>query len=239
MRVVLVVVSLLLVAGCVASAEPGEPAYGVDAGEVEDRLREVARLRSEVDAEVEASLAVMGEVGGVLTTVRSPSRAPSGFAAVGQVRDDLDDLDPDGLREDLRELAAAVDDARADLALVAEGSDGWEEEYLGAQDRVLVAVREHAAAVDALVQLIDRHRTTYATVLEKLAEVEDDPGEDPEGDRDLAEEAEEALSGRLEPVSLAQEELTTYAERREATAGAVNEATADAAMVFDRRPDGT
>lgn len=248
MRVLLLLVSVLLVA-CTATADPDVRADDADPDEVEDRLREVAADRSGVEARLEAALTVVGEVDAVLETARTPVLAEEGLAAVETARDDLADLDPDDLRGALHGLAGTVDDARAELGRVLESSEGWRADYLLAQDEALSALREHAAACDALVQLIDRHRPAYEAALERLAEVErewsgdTDPGDDPGGEddarrkRDLTREIEAALSGRLESVALAQEELAAFAERAEATAAAVNEATADAATVFDRRPE--
>jgi hypothetical protein len=244
MPVLLLLVSVLLVA-CTATAESEVRADDADVDEVQERLREVAVTRSEVDGRLEAALGVVGEVDAVIETSRTPALAADGLAALQAVRDDLEDLDPEELREELRELATSIDEARASLATALEDREGWQADYLVAQDQVLGAVREHAAACDALVQLIDRHRPAYEAALDRLAEVEEEWAEAREDDdavgaprqRDLAEEVEAALSGRLEAVALAQEELATYAERREATAEAVNQATADAATVFDRRSE--
>lgn len=243
MRVLPVLVMVLLVA-CTARAEPDVRAGEAEVAELQDRLREIAVVRREVDDELEAALRVFGEVDGVIETSRTPALAAEGLAAVGTARDDLGDLDAEALREELRELAGMIDAARAVLATALEDREGWHVDYLVAQDQVLGAVREHAAACDALVQLIDRHRPAYETALDRLAEVDQDRAEATDDDaadatpqRDLAEEVEAVLSGRLEAVALAQDELATYAERREATAEAVNQATADAATIFDRGPE--
>jgi hypothetical protein len=117
----------------------------------------------------------------------------------------------------------------------ADEDDAWYLRYLDAQDGMLRAVREHAAAGDAMLQLVERHRPTYLAAIETILEVAD--GEEFAGDdAETAEAIQAELADLLESLDLAEQELETFRQQRRDSGQRVNEAAADAATIFDQRP---
>jgi hypothetical protein len=241
MRLSSALLLVVLAAGCtlVGGGDQAAPA----SASIDEGLATVAEERRAADAEVDEALAVTGDADDALSRVRRPAFVAEGIEEVRQVVARLEELDPSSGRAQLRTLATSVDDVRTTLAAARERADDepWEATYLHAQDQMLQAVREHAAAGDAVLQLIERHRPAYLDALDRAAEVlaeELDPGDaDDEVDRaTVAGRVEEGLAGMLEPLELAREELETFQRRRQETRQRVNETTADAATVFDQRP---
>jgi hypothetical protein len=241
MRLLSALLLVVLAAGCTLVGG-GDEAAPMSAS-IDEGLAAVAEERRVADAEVEEALAATGDADDALARVRRPAFVTEGTEEARQVGTRLEELDPTSGRARLRTLATSVDDVRATLSAARERADDdpWEATYLHAQDQMLQAVREHAAAGDAVLQLVERHRPAYLDALDRVEEVlaeELDAGDpDDEVDRaTLAGRVEEEIAGMLEPLELAREELATYQRRRQETGQRVNEATADAATVFDQRP---
>lgn len=260
MSVLLVLLLSLATVGCTLTtgddaAAPTEPA------EVDERVREVDRQRAAADETVDEAHAATLDAQEALERTRRAALVGRAVEEADAVHRELDELDPEGIRTRLRELATTVDEARSEVATARAATgdgEGWERRYLDAQDEMLEEVRRHAASGDALVQLVDRHRPTYVSALEVVDEVaaeraaqddeaelaDDEPGEadDPgtmgeRDDADTAQAMQEELAGLLEPLEVAEEELDSFAQRRREAGQRVNEAAADAATVFDQRPD--
>jgi chromosome segregation ATPase len=205
-----------------------------------DGLREVAERRQAIDEEVDQALALLRRADEAVARARRAPLVDQGLEEGVEVRAELADLTPDDLRADLRELASRIDETRgvvAALRATLRDDEVWEHAYLDAQDAILRTVREHAAAGDALLQLVDRHRPTYDAALERLEAVAQERDE-LEDEAAAADEVDDLLADIREPLGLAQDELAEFRDRRRATGRQVNEATADAATVRDRRAGG-
>ena len=237
----------LLGAACASVGEAGAPEPGGGLTEVEDGLRSVAGQWRDIDADVDAALRAVRRADEVVARSRSVARAEEGLDDVEEAREVLDAVDVGAVRGPLNDLGARIDEVRAELARVHDEDDGWRARYLDAQDEVLRAGRAHAAEGDALLQHLERHRATYDGALGALEGVRDerdhriealeqqDPPPDP---LDVPEAVAVALDGHLDGLALAQDDLHTYRQRREESAAAVHDATAEAAAVFDERPTG-
>jgi chromosome segregation ATPase len=219
--------------GQAASETTGSPA------DLREAVSGIAERRQAIDEEVDGALGALRQADDAIARARRAPLVARGLTEGAEVREELADLDPGEVRDELRELAATIDEARtlvADLTAATPEDATWRHRYLAAQDEVLRALRGHAAAGDALLQLVDRHRGTYDAVLEAL---EDIAGEREERDDEaVADAVDEALDGVRAPLRLAREELAEYQDRRRETGRRVNEAAADAATVLDQRTGG-
>lgn len=149
-----------------------------------------------------------------------------------QLRPDI--VEP--VRTSARELAAAVDTARGQLAEASRATDDpWEQRYLEAQDLVLQRVREYARRSDALAQVLAHHLPTYREIHEITAAFVER-----RGFYRSAEEASAAYEvdiGRLlDDLAGAREETARFVEERDEAALALNEASAAAAAIWEQRP---
>ncbi|MTV26214.1 hypothetical protein FTX61_12455 [Nitriliruptoraceae bacterium ZYF776] len=228
-------VVLVLLAGCRGGDADEAPPTTVSLADLEVAVSAVAEEQREADAAVADHLAAVRDVDQVLRQVVDEVTVDVGLAAVAEAASALDQLDPELTREQLRELAARVDRARRQLAEVRPTAAPEVRDYLDAEDEVLLAVRDHAEAGDAIAQLVERHRPGYLAALGTLDAV----AERREDLRDPAEAAaavEVALAPHVRPIELAQGQLEPFRRERDATGRAVNEAAADATAAFERLP---
>lgn len=235
MRVSLLLLCSLLTAGCLAvggDAAADEPR----ADAIESGLREVAERREAADGEVDAALATIRTADELIARSRRAVLVDESIERTPAVRDDLEALDPEAVREQWYELARVIDTTRVEVARAEEEGDGARA-LREAQDALLRAVREHAAAGDALLQLIDRHRTTYVSALDRIEAVGEERARYRD-ERELAAAVDLELGGVLDALDLARDELTEFRDRRRATGRAVNEASADLSTVLEQRAGG-
>lgn len=233
-------VAALVLTGCSASPAPTPTA-------VDDELAVLDDLGAEVAAVAEGQATADRQVNAVLDAVRAVDEAvvelerPASFddalaAYPDRVHPEVEAVDATGLREGYLEVADAVDAARQALASARDVlDDEWEVRYLDAQDRVLLAVRDHAWTADRLAQLLEQHWPTYVEVDARVTDFAARRG----NYRDT-QEATDALAVELDTVlddlAVAEAQISEYRTRRTAAAQAVNDATADAVSVYEQRP---
>jgi hypothetical protein len=238
------VVAVLTLVGC-SSTPSSTPTADAASG---DRAEVLADLRDEVADVAEDQAAADRSVNDVLEVVRAVEesvaalRGHAGFDAAlddhATVHDRVEGTRVGGLRDGYLRVAEDVDDARQALASArARLDDPWEQEYLDAQDAVLLAVREYARTADQLAQLLEQHWPTYVDVDAEVAAFAARRG----NYRD-EQEAADAFAVELEDVlgdlTVAEAQVAEYRTRRTAAGQAVNEASADALAVWERRAGG-
>lgn len=237
------VVAALLLVGCSASHRPAPT-------EVDDRESVLSELGDEVAAVAQGQGRADAAVNDVLEVVRAVDesvaelRTTAGFddalsSHTQEVHPRVVDTEVEGLREGYLAVADDVDDARQTLALARQRlDDPWETDYLDAQDAVLLAVRDYARVADQLAQLLVQHWPTYTEVDGRIVDFTERRG----NYRD-EQEASDALAVELDPViddlAVAESQLADYRARRSAAGQQVNDATADAVTVYERRPSAT
>lgn len=236
------VVAVLTLVGCSATPSPSPTA------DAADRVEVLADLRAEVAAVAEDQAAADASVNDVLEVVRAVEesvaalRGPAGFDAAleehAPVHQQVEATRASGLRDGYLRVAEDVDEARQVLASArARLDDPWEQEYLDAQDAVLLTVREYARTADQLAQLLEQHWQTYTDVDAEVVAFAARRG----NYRD-EQEAANAFAVELDDVlgdlAVAEAQIAEYRTRRTAAGRAVNEASADALSVWERRADG-
>lgn len=234
--------ALLLVA-CALEAPapapvPGPVTTALPVDTVARAVDAVAAEQTEADAEVEAALDAFRDADTTLAWVRSTLRIDAGLEQAEVAREGIAQVSAEALRTELREVAEAVDDARAELARVrAAVEDDWTARYLDAQDAVLMAVREHAATGDALAQVLGHARAHYLDALDVVVEQA--------AVRDRYRSVEEAvgamqvaLGPHLADLTASQDRIARYRREHVQQAAEVNRASADAATIYDARPAG-
>jgi chromosome segregation ATPase len=238
--ILLLMLSVLATSCALVSGGPAPSESGPTTRELGEAMREVAERRQEVDDEVTRALAVLRRADDALAHAQRAPLVDQGLEEGRETREELDELAPEEVRAELRDLARRIDEARGLVASLRESTGDeatWRHRYLGSQDALLQALREHAAANDALVQLVARHRESYDAALAGLEEVADER-EDHEDEAAAAAAVEEMLEGLEGSLRVARDELGAYGDRRRATGRRVNEAAADAATVLEQRTDG-
>lgn len=237
------VVAVLVLGGC--SAAPSE---APTAAAADDRAAVLADLRDDVAAVAEDQTAADAEVNDVLEVIRAVGesvaglRDAAGFDAALDAHDAVHQqaagVEASGLRDGYLQVAEDVDAARQALASArARLDDPWEQEYLDAQDAVLLAVREYARSADQLAQLLEQHWTTYLEVDEQVVAFADRRA-NYRDEQEAADAFVVELDDVLGDLAVAEAQVAEYRTRRSAAGQAVNEASADALSVWERRPDG-
>lgn len=230
--------------GCSAAPTPA-PTDGVAAA---DRAQVLADLRTEVADVAEDQATADARVNEVLEAVRAVEesvaalRGATGFDAALEsheaVHGRVGETRASGLRDGYLQVADDVDGARQVLASArARLDDAWEQEYLDAQDAVLLAVREYARTADQLAQLLERHWPTYVTADEEVTTFAARRG-NYRDEQEAADAFAVELEGVLGELAVAEAQIAEYRTRRTAAGQAVNEASADALTVWERRPWG-
>lgn len=233
-------VAVLLLAGCSATPLP-EPT------QVDDREAVLSALRDEVAAVGAGRGEADAAVNEVLEVVRAVNEAVAGLgnattfdATLAAYEDDVHArvaaVEVDGLRDGYFAVAEDVDEARQTLASARQRlDDPWEATYLDAQDAVLLAVRDYAEVADRLAQLVVQHWPAYTDADGRIVDFAARRG----NYRDT-QEAFDALAVELDTVvdqlAVAEAQIAEYRGRRTAAGRAVNEASADAVDVYERRP---
>ena len=130
----------------------------------------------------------------------------------------------------------AVDDARLTLSAVrGQRSDDWERRYLDAEDAVLSAVRDYAAAADRLTQAIEHHWEDLLAVRDLVADFVERRWFF-RSDSEATQAFEVEVHDLIEPLDRAARDILVITREREAAATAVNEATIAARELWALRP---
>lgn len=214
---------------------------------VDDRAVQIQRLRTAVDrvAQVQTEadavvLAVLDLVRAVDNTVPGMLDAASIDTTIGAWKASGSVLDVPEETPDLRAgyltVAREVDEARTALATARTRlDDPWEQQYLAAEDDVLMAVRRYAEAGDRLAQILERHWATYAWFHAQMQSFAERRWQFRTG-----QEATDAFfvetDTRLDDLERAQQQLRDVRAERERQASQVNEASASAEVVWRERP---
>lgn len=235
---------LLVVAALVAGCQPTPAA--VDPAD-DDRDEVLADLRTHVAAVDEQQAAADQALNGALDTVRLVDEAlaqlerPTAFDAAltgyDQVHQAVDATTVDGLREEFFAIAEAVDTARTTLSRARQRlDDPWEVAYLDAQDEVLTTVRSYAETGDRLAQLLIQHWPTYVDVDGRVVDFAARRGnyrDTPEATAALAVEIDTVLGDLI----VAESQIAEFRTKRSEAGRAVNDASAAAVEVYQRRSD--
>lgn len=241
---------LALVAFVVVACGAGPTTADTPTPRVDDRAVQVERLRTAVDRVAEAQTEADAAILAALDLVRAVDNTIPGmldaesidptigaWKASGAVLD-VPDETPD-LRAGYLTVAREVDDARTALATARTRlDDPWEQRYLAAEDDVLTAVRRYAEAGDRLAQLLERHWATYAwfhAQMESFVERRWQYRTDQEATDAFFVETDT----HLDDLERAQQQLRDVRAEREREASQVNQASADAELVWRQRPTET
>lgn len=225
-----------LLAGCTGAPEP-RPLDGSGPAAV-------AAVSEVADAQVDADRALAEALDGLragdeaVRRARAAASVDAALAEVDDVRARLEELDLEAAGTALEELTGATARAQAAVARAAadaEGTDAWLSSYLEAELAVLAAVDAHVAAGDDLRVAIAGHRDVLLDALDVLAEVAGRRG-DLRDAEEAAAAVEVALRDTLEDLIDAQEATAAAGAARATSGEALNEASADAAAVAERRP---
>ena len=238
---VLVLLLASLAVGCASAPVSGEPSPAVDGravalARVTDAVADVAAAQAEADPMLATALAGVRELDVLVARLRDAETVDAAKDTWPRVDGAVQAVELEPLRPRIREIAFAVDRARAALSRASEGlEDDWETRYLAAQDETLAAMRTYAEEADALAQVLARHWPTY----DALAELTATFVEQRWFYRDAEEAAaayEVAIAEHREDLARAQDEIRRFRERRDEAGRAVNTASAAAAEVFRSRP---
>jgi hypothetical protein len=240
--VTLLLTALVVVLSACATTVPDAPptASETDHGALVDDLRDavaaVAAAQAAADTRLLAALAAVRAVDEGLAPLRAVDTIDDGVAAWPDAEAAFRRADVTDLRAGYLATAAAVDRARETLATTRiQLTSDWEVTYLDAEDEVLAAVRSYAESADRLAQLLERHWPAYVRVADQVSSFVERRWffRSPQ-------EALDALTVELDTLLIdlaaAQGELAQFRREREAAALAVNEATAEAVAVWNRRP---
>lgn len=237
--------ALVLAAACLTSACASPPPAAAPPSPAAPRSERLAEVTAAVAAVDEAADTADPLVASVLTGVREvdllvgrmrdPATVDTAKDEWPRVSSAVAAVDLAPVRPAIREIAFAVDEARAALAAAqADAPTDWEADYLAAEDRALVAMRDYAAAADALVQVVERHWPTYTAVAELTGAFVER--------RWLYRTSEEAaaayeveLAPHLGDLARAQAEIASFRDARDDAAADVNAAAAEASRRFRER----
>lgn len=236
---ILLVVAVACAAGGAVVA-PSSPSPAVDRAEqlaaVTDAVADVAAAQAAADPLLATALTGVREVDRLVARLRDPATVDTAKDDWPRVASAVAAVDLTPLRPAIREIAFAVDRARAALATAErDAPTAWEARYLAAEDETLLAVRTYAAEADALAQVLERHWPTYAAVAALTG-----PFVERRWVYRSSEEAAAAyeveLARHLADLAGAQATIEEFRERRDEAARAVNEAVAETRRVFRDRP---
>ncbi|MBW3657672.1 MAG: hypothetical protein KY457_03475 [Actinobacteria bacterium] len=204
--------------------------------EVTAAVADVAAAQAAADPLLASALSGVREVDFLVARLRDPATVDTAKDAFPRVRSAVEAVDLAPLRPAIREIAFAVDHARAALAVAErDAPTAWEARYLAAEDRTLVAVRTYAAEADALAQVLERYWPTYLEVADVTGTFVEERWLYRSSD-EAAAAYEVELAPHLPELATAQERIAEFRERRDAAARDVNEAVADTREVFRSRP---
>lgn len=234
---------LLAIACLLAACSQGGEATAVA---TEERERLVDELRSEVaavattreaaDRTLAPALDAVQQLDAAMAALQREEGFDEQLASHDEVHAAVAAVDPRDLRSGWLDLASEVDEARELLASTREVLDGeWERSYLAAQDDVLLEVHGYAEASDRVAQVLAHHWEVVADADGRIV----DFAPRRSNYRDTT-EARDGLLVELDrllgPFSTAQRQLAEQQRRRAQAADALNEASADAAVIHEQRP---
>ena len=165
-----------LVAACIAFAAvacgtEGPPQVSeldtldLEISRLRDQMETLADNQHEADAALARILLAARELDASVSAMRSAERVDSAVARWARTSAAVEAGDPEAVRDALFAVAFAVDDARLTLNRARQRfGEGWEVDYLNAEDDALVAVREFAEAGDVLAQTLVHHWPTYQAI---------------------------------------------------------------------------
>lgn len=237
-RFLLAAAVLVLATACADSGSPPEVEGGaLDLARLNGAVAEVAAEQSEADLELADHLAAIRRFDALIEELRDPDQVDAAKDRWPAVSEALEVIDVEALRRSYREVALAVDEARIVLGNARDDAEeGWESDYLSAQDRVLEAVREHARAADALAQVIGEHWDLYASLRETTATFVEQRWfyRNPQ---EAADAYELEIKPHLDELREARVLVARFTAERDDAAEAVNGSTAEAAAIWASRPD--
>ncbi len=232
--------AVLALAACNASEEPVD----TDLDQAATRIRQVQVDMAEVALAQQASgaglpeaLSAIRRVDDAVPLLLEGESIDEGLARMATAGPALAGVDLSEARPTIREVAFAVDRARVSLHRAESVLEVPEDiEYLEATDVVLQAVREFAAAQDALAQVLERHLPIYR----ELQALSVDFRERRSRFRS-ADEAADAFSVEARDVlanlAVAQDDIDDFVAQRDQAARDVNEAQAAANAAFHARDE--
>lgn len=232
--------ALFALGGCVAGEPAPAPSTSVDAvGLRLDRLNrqmaEVAAAQNRASPVLQAVLQAVREIDGFVAGMRSEEHVRETEKTWPRVDAAFLSAEPDGLREPLVEIAVKVDSARSTLSQARRVlEEPWEQRYLDAEDRVLIAVRSYAEATDALVQILQRHWPTYAG-LHAASSAYVSANEFYRSSTEAVQAYEVRVTRLIGPWEAAKDEIARFREGQVEAARAVNEAAQEAEAAWDAR----
>lgn len=201
-----------------------------------ESMAEVSTTQEQITPRLRAALDAVREVDVLVARFRSTETIHEARDSVDIVAADLADVQVDGLRPAILEVAFAVDQARAALVRAqASLEDEADRAYLAAEDAVLEEVRAYAEAADALAQILIRHWPTYSGIMDEtaaFAEAQWFYRTDEEAVGAYEVEVNDLLPG----LRTAQDQIARFRERLQEQADAVNLAAEEAARVWRDRP---
>lgn len=220
-----------------ASATSGTDSRQVSAA-LPERIDEVAEAQESADNAlsdaVSAARAVDDAVGGlreadgVDQTVERWPRVDGAFRSAAV----------EGLRENLFDVARAVDAARTAVARVRERVEGgWQARYVEAQDELLVAVRRYAETTDELAKTLITYWPVYETVHDDIGEFVDRRSRY-RSPQEAANAYELVVDEHLNELAAAQQTIGRALDDRREAAEAVNRAQRRVNEIYARRSGG-
>lgn len=217
------------------SPSPG-PARAEQLAEVTAAVADVAAAQGAADPLLVSALTGVREMDVLVSRLRDPATVDAAKDEWERVRSAVEAVDLSPLRPAIREIAFAVDRARAELAVAGrDAPTDWEAEYLAAEDRTLLAVRTYAQEADALAQVLERYWPTYVAIADLTGGFVERRWVY-RSSEEAAAAYEVAISRHLADLARAQERVAEFRERRDDAARAVNQAVAATREVFRRRP---
>ena len=237
-RAVLLLIAVALVAGCEVDGgpAPADTPEPIDLAGLRETVAEVNELHTRGQAQLATTLDAVRELDLIIDEFRAPETIDEARETWPQVAEVVARAEIDELREPFFELAHAVDRARGELRVALERVDeDWVREALEAEGEALVVIREYAEEVDRLARTLITHWPTYEGITESTEEFVEQRWFYRDAE-EAAEAYELAVSGYLDPLQIAQEEIGEALDRRDDAAERVNEAVAAASERWEQRP---
>ena len=239
MRRFLLAAAVLLVPACGNADQSVAPEVDRRAAEfarLNNAVADVAEQQAQADPALAEHLEILRRLDGLIEELRDPEQVDAAKERFAPLATRFEELDADHLKQQYRQLAFEVDEARGALNRARQDvTDEWEAEYLDAQNDVLAALRGYAQAADALAQVLGTYRELYAAIAEETR-IFVEQRWFYRTSQEAADAYELAIEDQLSGLSEARKVIADFTAERDEAAVAVNQATADAAAVWARRP---
>lgn len=210
-------------------------AVGLRLDRLNRQMAEVSAAQNRASPGLQAVLEAVRELDAFVAGMRSEEHVRETEKTWPRVDAAFLAAEPDGLREPLVEIAVKVDSARSTLSQARRVLDEpWEQRYLDAEDQVLIAVRSYAEATDALVQILQRHWSTYAG-LHAASSAYVSANEFYRSSTEAVQAYEVRVTRLVGPWEAAKDEIAVFREGQVEAARAVNEAAQEAEAAWDAR----